>query len=346
MPNANRPMVEAKEVLVLDSSTFIAEIGLMSRKGSALKHYLYCRGTQLVVPQAAAEEYERKLVHEATEKIEHVQKELRWLAQFCGGIGGWSAPDDDIIKNRAKALASGHGLEAILLPETDDVKQRAQARDQDERPPSHQKVSKGDCRIWEQCLDLLVDHDVVLVSNDRDFCGHRKNDKLHPQLRAEAQDVGGGRNLTFHPSMQSLLCELRSEIPPLPDKVLFEFIYDAIKDIVQELKTNSEFRPTSTGTIQQTLFTTETHDVIEVRLKVKDSWESVDGATSLPFEFSGSCQYHLGDKGLTDLKAEVVRLKMTEPDGSVRSVKGSRVSIGAHIYGGTPPIEPKRGILE
>ena len=94
------------------------------------------------------------------------------------------------------------------------------------------------------------------------------------------------------------------------------------------------------------MFTTEARDVIEVRVEVEDSWESVDGATSLPFEFSGSCQYNLGDKGLTDLKAEVVRLKMTEPDGSVRSVKGSRVSVGAHIYGGTPPIEPERGILE
>ena len=40
-------------MLVLDSSTFIREIGLTSTKGSALKHYLYCRGTQLVVPQAA-----------------------------------------------------------------------------------------------------------------------------------------------------------------------------------------------------------------------------------------------------------------------------------------------------
>ena len=194
MPNANRPMVEAREVLVLDSSTFIAEIGLMSRKGSALKHYLYCRGTQLVVPQAAAEEYERNLVRVATGKIERVQKELRWLAQFCGGIGGWSAPGDDIIDYHAKALASGHGLEAILLPEIDDIKRRARLRDQNERPPSHRQASMGDCRIWEQCLDLLADHDVVLVSNDKDFCGHRNNDKLHPQLRAEAQDVGGGRN--------------------------------------------------------------------------------------------------------------------------------------------------------
>ena len=55
----DRRTLEAQEVLVLDSSTFIREVGLMSTKDSALKRYLYCRGTQLVVPQAAAEEMAR-----------------------------------------------------------------------------------------------------------------------------------------------------------------------------------------------------------------------------------------------------------------------------------------------
>ena len=47
--------VTAKEVLILDTNTFVAEIGLTSRDGSALKHYLYRRGMQLVVPEVVAE---------------------------------------------------------------------------------------------------------------------------------------------------------------------------------------------------------------------------------------------------------------------------------------------------
>ena len=103
-----------EEVLVLDSCTFIKKIGLMSRKGSALKHYLYSRGTQLVVPQAAAEECERHLARVAQQKITTIHSALGWLAQFCGGIRGWSAPGSDLIGPRAKALAAGNGLGAIL----------------------------------------------------------------------------------------------------------------------------------------------------------------------------------------------------------------------------------------
>lgn len=318
----------------------------MSRKGSALKHYLYSRGTQLVVPQAAAEECERHLAKVAQQKITKIRSALGWLAQFCGGIPGWSAPGSDVIGPRAKALAAGNGLGAILLPESEDARERARLRNQSERPPSHRRDGFGDCRIWEQCLDLLAGHDVIFVSADSDFSSRVRPNELHPLLRAEAEDVGAGRVLTFRSSIETLLCELKSELPPIPNDRIFEFVYDASDEVIQELESNSECRPTSTGTIKQTRLTTEAREVIEIRLEVEDTWESVAGATSLRFKVLGSCHYHLGEDRLADLETEVVRLFTTEPDGSVRAVKGSRVNVSAHGIGGTPPIQAERGTLE
>ena len=346
-PSSDGRTIDANEVLVLDSSTFIREIGLMSTNGSALKHYLYCRGTELVVPQAAAEEYERHLARRARGKIERIQKELAWLAQFCDGIAGWSAPGEEVIKNRAQALAKGDGLEAIFLPETGDSRARARHRNSAERPPAHLKAGIGDCRIWEQCLDLLSDHDVVFVAADEDFRSRRDRLSLHPQLRTEAEEAGAGRSLTFHSDMDSLLRELKSEIPPIPDDAIFEFVYEASMETVQELQANSGCRPTATGGITQTRLATEARDIIEVRLQVDDRWESPDGATSLPFELSGSCRYHLGNGQLFDLTTDVVQLLVTSADGSVRGVKGSRAMLRPNpIYLGTPPIHSKHGTLE
>ena len=335
-----------EEVLVFDTSTFIAEIGLMSQKGSALKHYLYCRGTKLVVPQAAAEEYERNLTKKAKGKVQQILTEVRWLAQFLRGTNGWSPPDEDVIEKRATALAGGEELGAVLVPETERARNRARIRDQAEKPPSHRKSGMGDCRIWEQCLELLADHDVVFVATDKDFRSYRNQNELHPVLRAEAESVGAGRSLTFHPNAESLLHELRSEIPAIPNEVIFAFVYDAMGDRVEELATNSGCQPTSTGTIEQTRLTTEAREIIEVRFEMTDTWTNAEGTTSLPFELSGSCQYHLGAQRLAELKTEVVRLSMTEPDGSRRSVKGSHVSLSAHAWVGAPPIKPEPGILE
>lgn len=337
--------IDSEEVLVLDSSTFIREIGLMSVKGSALKHYLYCRGTQLVVSQAAAEEYERNLVKRAKGKIAQIQKELGWLAQFLDGVSGWSAPDDNVIEDRAKMLATGSKYGAIFLPETDVVRDRAWQRNSMERPPSHLTAQTGDCRIWEQCLELLSSHDVIFVSADRDFQSTRDGEALHPQLRAEADTIGTTRTLTFHPGMESLLSVLKSEIGPIPDDDIFEFVYEENRETVQELQSNSKCRPTRTGAIKQTRLATEACDVIEVRLEVEDRWASQHGSTSLGFEMSGSCRYHLGDKRFADLRTDVIRLLITESDGSIRSVKGGHVNIRARAYMGTPPIEPERGTL-
>ena len=346
MSYADRRAIEAQEVLVLDSSTFIREIGLTSARGSALKHYLYCRGIQFVVPQVAAEEYERNLAKEASGRVARIQKDLRWLAGFCNGIEGWSAPGDDVLQARAKVLATGESLGAVFLEETDDIRARAERRYSEEQPPGHTtKATLGDCRIWEQCLELLSGHDVVFVSQDKDFQS-RHGKRLHPQLRAEAERSRGGRSLTFYSDMESLLSELKSEMSAIPDNAIFEFVYDAISETIQELQSNSECQPTATGTIKQIRLTTENRHIIEVRLEVEDKWESLDGTTSGRFQLSGSCCYHLGDRRLANLYATSVRLAVVEPDGSFRGVQGGYARVDEHCYLGVAPIHPERATLE
>ena len=336
----------AKEVLVLDSSTFIAEIGLTSRGASALKHYLYHRGTQLVVLQVVAEECEPKLASIAKGKRRKIEEQLDWLGRFLGRVSGWQAPSEDAIEKRAKVLAIAEHLGAITMPDTEMVRKRAESRHRAERPPSHRRRGLRDCRIWEQCLELLADHDVVLVSGDEDFVGHVRRDKLHPQLRAEADAVGAGRILTFHQSMEPLLAELRSEIPSIPHKVVIAFVYDEIAADIQELESNSGCRPMAAGDVKQTLLTTDQADVIEMRLEMSDQWESADGARICDFHLRGSCHYNLSDSRLSDLTASSMRLLTTDPDGSVRATKGSYIGVSAHLYAGPRPIEPEPDVLE
>ena len=156
----------AKEVLVFDSSTFIGEVGLTSRGASALRHYLYLRETQLAVPQVVAEECERRLGELATGRAESVHAALGWLSRLCGGVSGWTPPKDADIAERVKALARGEAFGAVVLKETAAIRRAAEERCNTERPPSHKKSSLQDCKIWEQCLDLLRERDVIFVSDE------------------------------------------------------------------------------------------------------------------------------------------------------------------------------------
>ena len=141
--------------------------------------------------------------------------------------------------------------------------------------------------------------------------------------------------------MESLLDELRSEIEPIPDDVVFAFVYGSIASVVEELESNSGCSPTRVGEVKQTLLTTDEADIIEVRLEIMDRWLSADKANTMPFRLSGSCHYRLADETLGDLTASNVRLLTRQPDGSVRAVKGSCVSVSAHASTGAPPIRPE-----
>ena len=266
--------LSADEVIVFDSSTFIEEAGLTSQGASALKHYLRHRGTQLVVPKAAMEEYERNLIKKVQGKIGNIENNLQWLARVWGRVNGWNAPTKDEITQRAKTLARAAHLKGIVLPETEPLRARAAERDQAQRPPSHRRASLGDCKIWEQCLELLRDHDVVFVARDGDFRSARNpnEEKLHPQLQAEADALRAGRALTFHCRMESLLGELKHEVPSIPKEQVLAFVYEAISRVMEELQANSGYRANNDGNVDLHFLTTDDADIVEVRLEITNEW--------------------------------------------------------------------------
>ena len=331
----------SKELLVLDSSTFIREAGLTSRDATALRHYLHARGTQLVVPQVVVEESERHLREHAVGKVKKVQEYLGWLSRFCGGVKGWTPPQDDEIADRVRDLSRGKALGAVVLAETPRLNQLARERRRAQRPPSHKRDSLRDCLIWEHCLELLENHDVIFVSADKDFWRHGQPVELHPQLRSEADAVANGA-LTFHRGMESLMSDVRVEVRHVPSEKVFDFVYSTMAEEARELEANSGgWRPTASGTLEQQMFSTDDADLVEVRLKVKDEWRRGDKEDALEFRLSGSCEYRLSDSKLGDLSVTNLGLYIPQPDGTQRAVKGSYVSVSANpVYLGTPPMMP------
>lgn len=346
MPEAEQTKISTREVLILDSNIFVAEIGLRSGEASSLKHYLYRRGTQLVVPRCVAEECEKHLTKRAMQKKGHIENNLIWLARFLGNLGGWNGPSDDKIAGRARELAGAPDFAGIVLSETDCLRARSQRRYDLQQPPSHLRPGLVDCIIWEHCLELLAKHDVVFVSKDGDFRGHSESKNLHPILAAEVAEVGEGHCLTFHPNMESLLSDLRQEISPIPKDVVFAFVYEEIATDIRELEAEAGYQSTASGAIEQTFLSTDDARMVEVRLKVQDAWVRPDDGRTAEFRLSGSCHYQLAEESLADLSATEITLLETQSDGSQLAVMGSYVTAAVSIQTGPLPIQPSPTILD
>ena len=183
--------------LVLDSSTLLNEVGLTSKRASALKYYLFLREIGLVVLEIVAQECRDKLAKRAKGMRDRAQDQMRMLANFMGRVNGWTAPSDEAIEQRSIELSIAKHLRASVWPTSPESNRRAMERLRYERPPSHRNKKLNDCIIWEHCLDILRTKDVIFVSEDTDFRNIGK-DSIHSDLLREAESVPNRSFRFFH----------------------------------------------------------------------------------------------------------------------------------------------------
>ena len=323
--------------IVLDSNTFMSEVGLTTKQASALKHYLFVRKIGLVVLEVVAQECQDKLAKTGKGMREGARKQMRMLANFMGGVNGWAAPSDEAIEERSRELSIAKHLRASIWPTSFESENRAEARLRYERPPSHRKKELNDCIIWEHCLDILTNKDVIFVTRDSDFLNIEQN-ALHPDLLREASSVSN-RTFRFFRDVESLLAEIKCKIDPVSVEDVFTFVYDEIATDRLELESNSGCISERIGTVRQTPLATDQREIVEVRLDVQDTWANHDRSRVCNFRLQGSCLLDLSHRDLFNLTPSRVDLTATDQDGTVRAVKGSYVSVTGILHGGPPPIE-------
>ena len=322
--------------LVLDSSTLLNEVGLTSKRASALKYYLFMREIGLVVLEIVAKECRDKLAKRAKGMRDRAQDQMRMLANFMGRVSGWTAPSDEAIEQRSIELSIAKHLRASVWPTSPESNRRAMERLRCERPPSHRNKKLNDCIIWEHCLDILRTKDVTFVSEDTDFRNIGK-DSIHSDLLREAESVPN-RSFRFFHNVESLLDEIKCKIDTVPTDDMFRFIYDEITTRRLELEQSSGCGPSGTGVVQQTALATGRRELVELRLDVQDTWANDDGSKICSFRLRGSCLLDLFDRRPFELTPSLVRLTAKDSDGSVRSVKGSVVALSGTLHAGAAPI--------
>ena len=350
--------------LVLDSSTLLNEVGLTSKRASALKYYLFMREIGLVVLEIVAQQECRdKLAKRAKGMRDRAQDQMRMLANFMGRVSGWTAPSDEAIEQRSIELSIAKHLRASVWPTSPESNRRAMERLRCERPPSHRNKKLNDCIIWEHCLDILRTKDVTFVSEDTDFNDciiwehcldilrtkdvtfvsedtdfrNIGKDSIHSDLLREAESVPN-RSFRFFHNVESLLDEIKCKIDTVPTDDMFRFIYDEITTRRLELEQSSGCGPSGTGVVQQTALATGRRDLVELRLDVQDTWANDDGSKICSFRLRGSCLLDLFDRRPFELTPSLVRLTAKDSDGSVRSVKGSVVALSGTLHAGAAPI--------
>lgn len=127
------------------------------------------------------------------------------LKKFDERIDKESTEADRIIKRLFK--------KASLIPESDEVIQRAYMRYMKGNPPRKANHSYGDAIVWEALLEDASEHDLTVISSDSDFTEKQSGKKKFNSFLQDEWKNKTKKKIFFHDSLGEFINEIREDDP-------------------------------------------------------------------------------------------------------------------------------------
>ena len=198
--------------VVFDSNVWISECGLNSLRADEGKEFIRSRGATLAVPEVVRLEVERTLRDEMLKKKKTIEDSHRYLTTMLGNIDDVSLPTDIDVKNLVSSLIDNTEVEIKHMPLTPEAAKSSFDKILRKLQPSDRGEQFADGVIWANCLELLMEADVWLVSKDKAFFkDHEYNLGLALNLIEEANRRPN--SLRLFSGLEGLLQDVRQGVP-------------------------------------------------------------------------------------------------------------------------------------
>lgn len=304
--------------VVIDSSIWISQQVLTSAVGSAVRYYLRNTDARLVLPEVVRLETQanlRRLLKQSVADIESLHAEM--LPVF-----NWMKPARLPTEGEINAVVASI-FDRINVPFIDVPFSLESARSSFEKvinyiPPS----SKGnqqfkDGVIWADCVRLLDDDNVSLVSSDKSFYRDRTLvvGGLAPELQKETE--GNPHVLQLFPTLGDLLSTIRTPIQ-FDEQAIRDAFTASEGDSVQRLLDEVGFEQGPEVSVKWRAYATDDPSLLLVDITIKSACNDVTGGGRT----GGRCvsevtaQFNPATKLFSSMRPKHHTLSFVRADGS------------------------------
>jgi len=174
--------------VVFDSNVWVSQVGLKSDRAVKVLEFFRSRNAILAVPEIVRHEMEIKLREILLSKRQTIEGAIGYIAKVHADVENIALPTRDDIKERVGNLVNGTGLQIREMPMTMEAAKSSLDKILRKQKPSDKREQFTDGVIWANCVELLKESDVWLVSEDPDFHKNRNdpNQGLASNLECEA----------------------------------------------------------------------------------------------------------------------------------------------------------------
>ena len=242
-------------------------------------------------------------------------------------------PSDEEIKNKACDILNSLDVPMEDIPFSLDAARSSFLKIIDKKPPSKHNQQFKDGVIWANCLELLNDSDVYLVSKDTDFYKDNNIDKgLAANLWEETKQYPN--KFTLRSSLKELLDDIRVDVD-VNNNDLIEAIFQKLGNEINRILDEAKLSLGEPNTITKNLFLTENASQLYNEFDI--SFECIDlteqGRTDALLRLEGSGSYDTEKDEYRNVSLTNVLLKYFDTEGQQQTsgyVSGSATLTGGH----------------
>lgn len=320
-------------IVVLDSNIWISQLGLNSPVGTAVRFFIKKRKAQLALPEVIRLETENNLRDRLNGHISKIRDNYSALLTAFGQLKEIVLPDESAVDNKVAEVFSSTGLEIRDVPFSTDSARDSFVRTVRELPPCDRSQEFKDGMIWADCLKLLKEDDVILVTADKAFFQDRDYSKgLNKVLDEEAR--GAKHPLRLLPSIEKLLDDIKVEVT-LDEQLLVSSYLEQNGETVQQILGKNGFEAQRGAGVEMKLFATENPSKMFLSFVIKFECKDVtkEGRFGGILSVRGDGFYNSDSHSLEQLKSFEEELKFKLEDGSEKQFRNVTVRVAGITMG-------------
>jgi hypothetical protein len=321
-------------IVVFDTNIWLSELGLNSAVGAATKFFVKLKNAKIALPEVVRLETEHNLRNRLREFISKIEDSHRQLLTVFGKLKEVVLPDNQAVENKVQELFANLGVDLIELAFSLESARSSFIKTIDRVPPSDKNQQQfKDGVLWADCVKLLEQDDVYLVTSDKAFYKDRDYTK-GPATNLLAELRVAEYSLRLIPSLTELIQEIRTDVS-VNEAILTDTFLSVHQESIDGILTRNSFKLGERLQTRIALFATEDPGTLYVEFTITYECKdlSVENRKDALLTLRGDGNY-LADSGtFTGLRNFGEELIFKLKDGSEKKVQNHVIYAAGIVIG-------------
>jgi PIN domain len=318
-------------IVVFDTNIWKSALYLQSPMAAAARFFLRNQQAKVALPEVVRLEVERHFGLDIRKSISSIKDHHARLLAAFGTLKEIVLPDEGQIESVAAQVFESVGVEVVNVPFSIQSARASFLRTIDKTPPSDKTQEFKDGVIWADCIHLLKDDNVFLVTSDRAFYEEHDYGKgLSRVLKSEIADVA--QKFTLLPKLGDLLDQVKTRVE-LDMGLLAEKVIDHRRDEIVILLAENGFTLGNVAKVERRLYATETSQLLFLEFTAEYECPAASETNRPPavLIISGDGVYNTDKQSFSQLRSSGEVLRFILEDGTEKEHRTINLSAEMHL---------------